>query len=147
MKDVVISIHSIHGYDLDQEEERIDFTTDGLYSYENGVSRLSYMESEVTGLPGTRTSVEVSPEGIVVNRDGFVTSRMEFREGLKNSFLYNTPYGTATMGVDTRRIRHSFDEHGGNAEIDYVIDMEHVVAVRNRFMINVTEQIGEQTHG
>ena len=66
MKDVVISIHSIHGYDLDQEEERIDFTTDGLYSYENGVSRLSYMESEVTGLPGTRTSVEVSPEGIVV---------------------------------------------------------------------------------
>lgn len=147
MKDVVISIHSIHGYDLDQEEERIDFTTDGLYSYENGVSRLSYMESEVTGLPGTRTSVEVSLEGIVVNRDGFVTSRMEFREGLKHSFLYNTPYGTATMGVDTRRIRHSFDEHGGNAEIDYVIDMEHVVAVRNRFMINVTEQIGEQTHG
>ena len=147
MKDVVISIHSIHGYDLDQEEERIDFTTDGLYSYENGVSRLSYMESEVTGLPGTRTSVEVSPEGIVVNRDGFVTSRMEFREGLKNSFLYNPPYGTAPLGVDSRRIRHSFDEHGGNAEIDYVIDMEHVVAVRNKFMINVTEQIGEQTHG
>ena len=147
MKDVVIRIHSVHGYDLEEDEECMDFTTDGVYSYENGVSRLSYMESEVTGLPGTRTCVEVSPEGIVVDRDGYVTSRMEFKEGLKSSFLYNTPYGTATMGIDTRRVSHSFNEHGGRAEIDYVIDMEHAIAGRNKFLINVTEQIGEQTHG
>ena len=147
MKDVVIKIHSVHAYDLTEEEESLDFTTDGVYSYEDGVCRLSYLESEVTGMPGTRTSVVVTPESIVVDRDGYLTSRMEFREGKRNSFLYDTPYGTATMGVDTRRIRHSFDEHGGRAEIDYVVDMEHSVAVRNKFMINVTEQTGVQTNG
>ena len=147
MKDVVIKIHSVHAYDLTEEEESLDFTTDGVYSYEDGVCRLSYLESEVTGMPGTRTSVVVTPESIVVDRDGYLTSRMEFREGKRNSFLYDTPYGTATMGVDPRRIRHSFDEHGGRAEIDYVVDMEHSVAVRNKFMINVTEQTGVQTNG
>ena len=147
MKDVVINIHSTHAYDVTEEEDSMDFTTDGVYSYEDGICRLSYMESDVTGMPGTRTVVVVSPEGIVVDRDGYVTSRMEFKEGLKSSFLYNTPYGTATMGIDTRRVSHSFNEHGGRAEIDYVIDMEHAIAVRNKFLINVTEQIGEQTHG
>ena len=147
MKDVVINIHSIHAYDVTGEEDSLDFTTDGMYSYENGVCRLSYMESEVTGMPGTHTIVEVSPQGIVVDRKGSLTSRMEFREGMRNSFLYNTPYGTATMGVDTRRISHSFNEHGGSAEIDYVVDMEHTVAVRNKFKINVREQTGVQTNG
>ena len=147
MKDVVINIHSIHAYDVTEEEDSMDFTTDGVYSYEDGICRLSYMESDVTGMPGTRTVVVVSPEGIVVDRKGALTSRMEFREGLRKSFLYNTPYGTATMGVDTRRIRHSFNEHGGSAEIDYVVDMEHTVAVRNKFKINVKEQTGVQTNG
>ena len=140
MKDVVINIHSIHAYDVTEEEDSMDFTTDGVYSYEDGICRLSYMESDVTGMPGTRTVVVVSPEGIVVDRKGALTSRMEFREGLRNSFLYNTPYGP-------RRIRHSFNEHGGSAEIDYVVDMEHMVAVRNKFKINVKEQTGVQTNG
>lgn len=147
MKDVVINIHTVHGYDLDGEEETLDFTTDGVYSFGEGHIKLGYMESEVTGMPGTRTSVEVTPEEIIVSRDGYITSRMEFKEGERNTFLYNTPYGTATMGVDTRRISQSFNENGGSAEIEYVVDMEHTVAVRNRFYIKVTEQIGEKING
>ena len=34
MKDVVISINSIHRLE-DSEPDRIDFTTDGKYSFEN----------------------------------------------------------------------------------------------------------------
>lgn len=60
---------------------------------------LSYMESAVTGMEGTRTSMTIFPEQVVLDRAGSITSRMVFKEGLKNSFLYDTPYGTATMGV------------------------------------------------
>ena len=38
----------------------------------------------------------------VVDRDGTVKSRMIFKEGSKSSFLYSTPFGQATLGVDTR---------------------------------------------
>ena len=90
MKDVVISINSIHRLE-DSEPDRIDFTTDGKYSYEDGTGYLSYMESEVTGLPGTRTSVEIRPDEVIVDRTGSITSRMVFRRGEKNSFQYAHP--------------------------------------------------------
>lgn len=145
-KDVIIELHSVHAYDRD-DAESFDFSTDGTYLYENGVGRLSYWESEVTGLTGTRTSVEISPQGIVVDRRGTVTSRMEFREGIKNIFQYHTPYGMADISMDTHRLRASFNEHGGQAELDYVLDLEHAVAVRNKFHLKVTEQIGEENYG
>jgi len=146
LKDAVINIHSVQGYGLD-EEDHMDFTTDGFYSYIDGVGCLSYMETEVTGLEGTRTSVMVMPDQVVVDRDGTVTSRMIFREGLKNSFPYSTPYGTATLSMDTRQIRQNFNENGGSVMIDYVVDMEHAVVMRNIFTLNVREiKMGEHSY-
>lgn len=138
LKDVWISFNSIHGLG-DEEEDRLEFNTDGYYYYEDGVGCLSYEESEVTGLEGTRTSMIVMPDRVVVDRDGLITSRMEFKEGSKSSFLYDTPFGQATMGIDTRKIRHSMNENGGSVEIDYVVDMEHAVVMRNKFEITVRE--------
>ena len=138
MKEVVISIRSIHDYGSDGEDG-LEFTTDGLYSFENQVGCISDYESEVTGLMGTKTKLCIKPDEVIVDRRGSVTSTMVFKKGEKNSFLYNTPYGAATMGIDTRKIRHDFDEHGGSMEIDYVVDMSHVTATRNRFMIDVRE--------
>ena len=147
MKDVVISIRTVHAVDM-EDEDYLDFTTDGLYTYDGEVGCLSYLETEVTGMEGTRTSVIVMPDQVVVDRDGLITSRMIFKEMEKSSFLYNTPYGTATMNISTRRISHSLDEHGGNVEIDYVVDMEHAVVTRNQFRLNITEQnlMGENSN-
>ena len=140
-QDVWISFHSVNGYD-DEEPDSLEFFTDGQYLFQDQVARLSYQESEVTGLEGTRTSVTILPDRVVVDRDGTVQSRMIFQEGSKSSFLYSTPFGQATMGVDTRSIRQSVNEHGGQVEIDYVVDMEHAVVARNRFSITI-RQLGE----
>ena len=142
MKDVVISINSTFSLE-EGEEQSMEFTTDGYYFYEDQVGCLSYEESEVTGLEGTRTSLFVMPDQVVVDREGTVTSRMVFKEGLKSAFQYATPFGSANMGINTRRITQNMGESGGSVEIDYVVDMEHVVASRNKFQITVTE-IGAQ---
>ena len=76
---------------------------------------------------------------VEVFRNGTVTSRMVFKEGLKSAFQYATPFGNANMGINTRRITRNMDGSGGSVEIDYVVDMEHVVASRNRFEITVRE--------
>jgi uncharacterized beta-barrel protein YwiB (DUF1934 family) len=138
MKDVVISINSTFAYE-DGEEQRMEFSTDGYYFYEDQVGCLSYEETEVTGMEGTRTSLFVMPDQVVVDREGTVTSRMVFKEGLKSAFQFATPFGNANMGIDTRRIRQNMGEGGGRVEIDYVVNMEHVVASRNRFEITVRE--------
>lgn len=139
MEDVVINIRS-EQYGSTDEADSVDFVTDGLYMYDDGVGCLSYMESEVTGLEGTRTSVMVMPDKVVVDRDGIVTSRMIFQEGLKNSFQYNTPYGMATFSMNTRHIIKDFNADGGQLKIDYVVDVEHAVVSRNLFKLTVSKQ-------
>ena len=79
---------------------------------------------------------------MVLSREGTLTSRMIFQEGRKNTFLYDTPYGSATMGLDTHRIHSTLGPMGGDMEIDYIVDFDHAVVGRNKFRINVREQKG-----
>lgn len=138
LKDVVISLRTIQTGDVD-DEDVLEFTTDGLYSYDGENACLSYMETEVTGMEGTRTSVIVMPDCVVVDRDGLITSRMIFKERERSTFLYTTPYGTATMGLSTQHIAQNVGEHGGIVSIDYVVDIEHSLVTRNNFQVSITE--------
>ena len=123
LKDVWISINSIHGYQQ-EDEDHLEFTTDGYYYFEDGIGCLSYEESEVTGLPGTRTSLFVMPDQVVVDREGTVTSRMVFKEGLKSAFQYATPFGNANMGIETSHIAQIMGGTGGRVELDSVLKVE-----------------------
>lgn len=143
MKDVIISIQGTQN-DQHGEDNIIELETDGTFAFENGVGMLSYMESELTGLEGTKTSFAIGPMGVVMTREGSLNSRMVFEKGRKHNFLYETPFGSATMGVDTTNITVAFDEHGGNMEIDYVVDFQHSVVGHNMFRIKVSEQREEK---
>ena len=138
MRDVIISITGIQN-DPNGERDSVELVTAGKYGFENGESRFTYEESELTGLDGTRTTFTISPMGVVLRREGSLNSEMVFQQGRKNFFLYETPYGSATMGVDTRRIDTRLDEHGGDLELDYDIDFNHTPMGRNTFKINVRE--------
>ncbi len=139
MKDVVIKIVGTQNYG-DKDGDSIELVTDGKYIFSNGRGEVFYSESELTGMEGTQTRLSISPLEVILSRKGSLTSSTVFREGERNAFLYDTPYGMATLGVDTRKIHANFDEHGGNMEIDYVVDMDHAVFGRNQFRINVREQ-------
>mgnify|MGYP000043794727 CR=1 FL=1 len=138
MKDVIISIIGTQK-DPRGETDRVELVTAGKYGFEDGECRFSYHESDLTGLEGTKTTFTVSPMGVVMSREGTLNSQMLFQPGKKHVFLYNTPYGSATMGVDTRMLKSDMDEHGGELELDYDINFEHNLVGRNQFKINVKE--------
>ena len=138
MRDVIISICGEQN-DLHGDRDSVELVTAGQYGFEDGESRFTYEESDLTGLSGTRTTFTISPMGVVLRREGSLNSEMVFQQGRKNFFLYETPYGSATMGVDTRRIDTQLDEHGGKLELDYDIDFNHTLMGRNKFKINVKE--------
>jgi len=140
MKDVMIMITGSQRYGSGADDHNtMQLVTDGQYCYSDGETTLTYMESELTGLEGTKTSFTVRPESVVLAREGTVNSRMVFEEGKKHTFLYQKPMGAATMGVDTSRIRTSLGEHGGYMEVDYTVDVDHSVVGRNQFKIQVKE--------
>ena len=137
MKDVVISVTGIQ--QGTGAPDVLELVTAGQYGMSPDEIRLTWQESELTGLEGTKTSLTVSPRSVVMAREGKVNTSMEFEEGKKHYFLYETPYGSTTMGVDTRRILNRLGQHGGEMEIDYTIDVDQTVVGRNRFFIRVNE--------
>ena len=98
MKDVIISITGVQNF-TQGSDDTVELVTEGKYSYRDGRGELSYMESELTGMQGTRTSFTFGPDEVVLSREGTLTSKMVFREGTKNTFLYDTPFGSATMAI------------------------------------------------
>ena len=61
MKDVWISISNLQNDGREKDGSTMVFDTAGYYFFDDGVGVLSYQESELTGLEGTRTSVMVMP--------------------------------------------------------------------------------------
>ncbi len=138
VKDVMITISSTRS--LGGASDGMELITEGKYSVGGDGIHFSYMESELTGLKGTKTDFLVTPEEVVMSRRGTVTSQMVFRKGRKQHFAYETPYGTLTMGLDTHKVMHELGEHGGSMEIEYDIDLDRAVVSRNRFKINVRDK-------
>lgn len=137
MKDVIISVtgvqQGVNG------PNAMELVTAGQYGQDEKETLLTWQESELTGMEGTKTSLRVQRQGVVLSREGTLNTRMEFEEGKKRYFLYETPFGSATMGLNTRRIVNRLGLHGGEIEIDYSVDMDHTVVGRNRFYIRVQE--------
>ena len=138
-KDVLITIHSIQNID-GQDCDGMELITQGTYEYAPDGARFSYMESELTGLEGTRTDFHIKPEEVILSRRGSVNAQMVFRRGEKQKFRYQTEIGALSMGLNTHRLECAMDEHGGDMEIEYDLHFNQSFLSHNRFIINVREK-------
>ena len=140
-KDVVISIKGMQQYE-DADPDTIELVTAGRLQKEGESYTLSYQESEVTGLEGTLTTIQVEGEQVTLMRMGEFNAQMVFQEGRRHLSMYNTPYGAMAIGVNTRRLLADLNDQGGDIEIDYAIEIDHAIAGRNVFQIKVKEADG-----
>ena len=138
-KNVIISIQGKQSFP-DCEPEIIELVTEGKLEDrgEDGIV-LTYQESEVTGLEGTLTTIQVEPQRVTLLREGMVNSQMVFEEGRRHLSMYNTPYGALEVGLHTQKIRSSLDHQGGDVTIYYALEIEHGGLGRNMFRINVRQ--------
>lgn len=141
MKDVLISIKGIHDL-LDDSfgaQDPIELVTSGKYSHNKDETVFSYMESEMTGMQGTKTTFRIRPDIVTLEREGSTNSHMVFQRGKKHIFLYDTEYGSVSMGVSTGRLISGMTGSGGKIEIDYALDIDSVVISNNSFIIKITQ--------
>ena len=141
-KDVVISIKGMQRYE-DAPPDTIELVTEGRLARDgSGSYTLSYQESELTGLEGTLTTIQVEGEQVTLMRVGEFNAQMVFQEGRRHLSMYNTPYGAMAIGVNTRHLLADLNDQGGDIEIDYAIEIDHAIAGRNVFQIQVKEAQG-----
>ena len=75
-------------------------------------------------------------------RQGSVNSQMIFEVGRKHLSMYETPYGALAVGIETRRLKNTVDEAGGDLEIDYAIEIDNLLAGKSLFQLNVKKKPG-----
>lgn len=134
---VIISIKGKQLY-AESGPDEMELVTAGVLRREGeGRYTISYQESELTGLEGTTTVVQVDGGRVTLLREGSINSQMVFEEGERHLSMYETPYGSLSVGILTRRMRSTLGEAGGDLEIDYAIEIDHLVAGENMFRMNV----------
>ncbi len=144
-KDVVISIKGTQRYD-NNDPDVIELVTQGRLTRDGESYTLSYQESELTGLEGTLTTIQVDGEQVTLMRVGEFTSQMVFQEGRRHLSMYNTPYGAMAIGVNTRHLLAELNDQGGDIEIDYSIEIDHALAGRSVFQIKIKEaELGQES--
>ena len=142
MKKVIITVNGIQ-ITADEPAENMELITEGEYTFADGMGFFTYEETEITGMAGTTTRFDFAPTEAVITREGTVSSKMVFVEGKMNVFLYNTPYGSMAMGIDTHKIENTLTEKGGVIDIDYTLTFDRAELSRNRFNVKIKEQAVE----
>ena len=134
---VIISIKGKQLYAESSPEEMELVTSGTLKRDSRGGYTVSYQETELTGLEGTTTRLHIDGGKVTLLREGSINSQMVFEEGRRHLSMYETPYGALSIGVNTRRMRSTLGEAGGDLEIDYAIEIDNLVAGQNMFRMNV----------
>ena len=121
------------------DPDRVELLTEGeLESLGEDRWRISYEESELTGLKGTKTTFHLEPGRITLRREGPLCSEMVFQEGTRHDSLYRIPEGALCVSVCARRVNYRLDEAGGEIRVLYAIRVEENLAGSVEYRISVT---------
>jgi len=145
MKDIMIKITGrtlsalpVNPQDPNNENSQIEFVTSGQYSQRGGITKISYDETELSGMEGLKTQIIISGNKLKMTRKGpgFEDTTMEFEEGKRYEGMYATPYGNIGMELLTNSV--SIDD-SSKISIDYSLSLKGFLESHNQLEIEVLQ--------
>jgi len=119
--------------------DNVELTTEGELIVEAGSYTLKYNESELTGMAGTVTQITVDDSGIVnLIRTGTVNSQLVFEEGKRHLSCYDTEGAAFTIGVFASYVDTVLEDHYGEINITYAMDIDDKPIGENEIRIRFT---------
>lgn len=107
---------------IDGKTDTIEETACGSYYEKNGKQYIIY---KAVNEGGTISSmIKIDGEEMVIKRSGEVSSSMTYRADRKSRFMYNLPYGSLEMEIDTQRLVTRLGERGGTVELMYTLTVQ-----------------------
>ena len=135
-KDVMISIRGLQEQD-GEAGDPITLVTPGRYYRKNDSYYISYEESELTGLAGTRTTLRIKPDYVKLVRTGLYPSELLFELGKRHMSLYHTDYGDLSIVVSTNHIRNTLTDDGGDLDVQYTVEVANTPVGVNHLSLTI----------
>ena len=150
MKDIMlkitgktISARPVNPDDPENKNNTIEFVTQGKYSSRGGITRISYGETELSGMEGCKTQITISGDKLKMQRSGVGLANdttMEFEKGKRYEGQYATPYGNIGMEILTNSIDLGDPKEANHKiSIDYSLSLRGIVESRNKLEIEVLQ--------
>ena len=133
-KKALISLRSFNDLDV---EDVIEVVTPGEFLVIDGGFKAVYEETELSGMKGTTTTLTILDNKLVLEREGNVTAKMDFKKGETSISLYNTPYGVLDLQIHTQDLNVEVDENGGEITAQYSMELAGQPPIINKLSVNV----------
>ena len=124
----------------DSGDDSFSLSTFGEYVYDADGTVIRYQESAATGFEGCETVLNISENGVSMERTGAFTSQLYLEAGKKHMCHYMTPYGDLPLGVYTEDICDNLSENGGTLDLHYTLDLNANFFALNHLKITVKEK-------
>ena len=138
-KDVMVTLKSVSRAQ-EGEDEPVELTTQGRYYRKNGDYYISYQESELMGMEGSKTTIRVSPDMVTILRFGTFGGQMVFELGKKHLSHYDMQFGSLNMGVSTKKLEKEFDDRGGRLHLAYDLEVDNMLLGETTLTLQVREK-------
>lgn len=140
MKDVLVKVKTLQSGE-NADGDTIELTAEGKFAEKDGAFLIKYSDAFISGdNEPIQTTVKVGSDGAVsVTRSGSYQSRFIIEKGKRCNCLYQTPYGTMTMGFYGEKIENKLNKNGGELSLLYTVDINGAELNRNQMTISVKE--------
>ncbi|NLL29501.1 MAG: DUF1934 domain-containing protein [Clostridiales bacterium] len=133
-KNAFISLKSFNELDTD---EVIEVITPGEFEkIENGFKAI-YDETELSGMEGTKTTLKILENELVLEREGSTSAKMNFKEGETSISMYNTPYGVLDLQIHTDELKLDINENGGDIFAKYSMALGGQPPIKTNLTVSV----------
>jgi uncharacterized beta-barrel protein YwiB (DUF1934 family) len=136
-KKAVIHLLSIQS---DNEDEKVEVVTPGSFSKKGDTFYAIYDETEISGMEGTTTTLKIADNKFSIIRMGSTNAEMEFQKSKPNVSLYDTPYGTLELNINTRDLNIKVDEDGAEVYVRYNLSISGMKAQSTTLNIKIKTQ-------
>lgn len=98
------------------DDQQADFVSTGTVDSGKLGYTITYDESEITGVPGARTTIGVSEDLVTVTKTGELATTLVFEPGRDLSAVVVTPYGRLEGKISTKKAAYTLRGEGTGGE-------------------------------
>lgn len=138
-KEVLLAITGMQ-FEPGAEESDVQTITTAEY-YERNQSRyVLFEEADEESGQRTKGTLKFRDNVLEVTKSGFVNVHMIFEENKKSLTNYATLFGNILIGIDTRKITLTEEEHKICLDVEYALEANYEFLADCRINIEITER-------
>lgn len=118
-------------------DENIEVVTPGSYYKKENDYYAVYDETEISGMEGTTTTLRINSDKLSLIRIGSTSTKMEFDKNKESLALYNTPYGTLELRIQTKSLDIDVNDTGADVYIKYNMSVSGQAPLSTDLKINI----------